>query len=143
MKKIESYEQLQPGDILEAIVNIPRWIGTLFHSAGWYCDVAQRVIVTDVYPSACRVVHPEGGILFICGRQCYCLVRFVDHGKPLSLGEQRQAITDKLKGAWPRYEGQYRTPVKQLGQSVRLNSKTFATIAKRQLGKTSKLTTKR
>lgn len=141
MKRIHSYTELQPGDILEALCDIPRWLGTLYHYCGKFCSEQDRIIVTDIYPEAIRVIHSEGGIGFICGWQQTRWLCFVDHGSQLPWEEQKQALTDKLRGSWPRYEGTYRKQLpKHLLQSlqkaaarssVRKTSKKLTTTKKR------------
>lgn len=135
MKRIISFSELREGDILEAICNIPRWIGTWYHYAGQFVSEGERVIVTDIYESGCRVVHPDAGIHYFIGSRAKKQFKLVGHGPTLSIDQQRIAIVDKFKGSWPRYQGKHRTPLSFLSKLYRTTQSDFASVAKTAMRK--------
>lgn len=140
MRRIARFEELSPGDILIAMLDIPRWIGTLYHFAGFFCQAGEQMVVTDVYPNACRVIHSEGGIHYFTSKRCFKQFQFADKGKPLSWQRCRYASPNIEKGSWPRYNGSYRLGILTT-PSFRLPIN-FAIVAKRQPGKTGTTKTK-
>lgn len=108
MIPIRSFRNLIPGDIIYTKEPVSRQVGSLTWYGGKLCDAGERLVVTDVYPTAIRVIHSEGGIHFFSNYFILRSLKLIEHGEVPNKDVARHSNGDEGYGSWPHYKGQYR-----------------------------------